>query len=84
MGWLFSPYCVRVRRRLVSDLARFTELVLLERYSYAINFAYALLLYISGEVWRAADTAAGTSGFQLRRLGRSYQHSVRLSRDLVG
>jgi stearoyl-CoA desaturase (Delta-9 desaturase) len=65
MGWLFSPYCVRVRRRLVSDLARFTELVLLERYSYAINFAYALLLYISGEVWRAADAAAGTSGFQL-------------------
>jgi stearoyl-CoA desaturase (delta-9 desaturase) len=64
MGWLFSPYCVRVRRRFVGDLARFSELVLLERYSYAVNGAYALLLYLCGEFWRVLDAAAGTSGFQ--------------------
>ncbi len=64
MGWLFSPYCVRVRHRLVSDLARFSELVLLERYSYVVNLAYALLLYILGELWRAADTSSGAKGFQ--------------------
>jgi stearoyl-CoA desaturase (delta-9 desaturase) len=38
--------------------------VLLERYSYAFNLAQALLLYLGGEVWRAFDGAAGTSGFQ--------------------
>ena len=27
MGWLFSPHCIRVRRRLVRDLAHFSELV---------------------------------------------------------
>jgi stearoyl-CoA desaturase (Delta-9 desaturase) len=64
MGWLFSPYCVRVRHRLVSDLAWFSELVLLERYSYAVNLAFALLLYICGEVWRGADAASGANGFQ--------------------
>jgi len=64
MGWLFSPYCIRVRRRLVGDLARFSELVLLERYSYVVNLAYAALLYIGGEVWRVADPSAGTSGLQ--------------------
>jgi stearoyl-CoA desaturase (delta-9 desaturase) len=64
MGWLFSPYCVRVRHRLVSDLAWFSELVLLERYSYAVNLAFALLLYICGEVWRVADPASGANGFQ--------------------
>jgi stearoyl-CoA desaturase (Delta-9 desaturase) len=65
MGWLFSPGCVRVRRRLVADLARCSELVLLERYSYAVNLGYALLLYLCGEVWRAVDSDAGTSGGQL-------------------
>jgi stearoyl-CoA desaturase (delta-9 desaturase) len=64
MGWLFSPYCVRVRRRLVGDLARSPELVVLERYSYALNLAYALLLYIGGDVWRAVDASSDTSGFQ--------------------
>jgi stearoyl-CoA desaturase (delta-9 desaturase) len=64
MGWLFSPDCVRVRRRLVADLARASELVLLERYSYVVNLAYALLLYVCGEVWRAVDASVGASGVQ--------------------
>lgn len=64
MGWLFSPRCVRVRYRLVADLARFSELVLLERYSYAVNLGYALLLYLCGEVWCAFDRGAAASGFQ--------------------
>jgi stearoyl-CoA desaturase (delta-9 desaturase) len=64
MGWLFSPSCIAVRRRLVADLARFPELVRLERYSYFFNVAYAVLLYGIGEAWRAVDPAAGASGWQ--------------------
>ena len=64
MGWLFSPRCVGVRRHLVADLARFRELVLLERYSYAVNLTYALVLYACGEAWRALYNAAGTNGLQ--------------------
>jgi stearoyl-CoA desaturase (Delta-9 desaturase) len=64
MGWLFSPRCIRVRRRLVADLARCPELVLLERYSYFANIGYALLLYLLGEAWHALDPPAGASGFQ--------------------
>ena len=58
MGWLFSPLCVRVRRHLVTDLARCRELVLIERYSYAINLAYALSLYSCGRTWHAVDPDA--------------------------
>ncbi len=65
MGWLFSPTCIPVRRRLVADLARCPELVRLERYSYLVNTGYAVVLYLGGEVWRALDCDAGTSGFQL-------------------
>jgi stearoyl-CoA desaturase (Delta-9 desaturase) len=64
MGWLFSPTCVPVRRRLVADLARFPELVGLERYCYVANVAYAALLYGCGEGWRILDPAAAVSGFQ--------------------
>jgi stearoyl-CoA desaturase (Delta-9 desaturase) len=64
MGWLFSPSCIRVRRRLVADLSRCRELVLLERYSYVVNFLYTLLLYLWGEWWRRTDGAAETSGLQ--------------------
>jgi stearoyl-CoA desaturase (delta-9 desaturase) len=64
MGWLFSPACVPVRHNLVSDLARLPELVVLEKYFYAFVLAYAALLYGCGEAWRAADPAAGVSGFQ--------------------
>jgi stearoyl-CoA desaturase (delta-9 desaturase) len=64
MGWLFSPHCVRVRRRLVADLARCSELVMLERYSYAVNLAYALLLYLCGETWRLLHDGDDAGGFQ--------------------
>ena len=64
MGWLFSPACVPVRRRLVADLARFPELVRLERYFYLVNFAYLGLLYAGGEVFRVLVPAAGVSGLQ--------------------
>ena len=63
MGWLFSPRCVRVRRHLVADLERLSELKLLERYSYFVNLAYALLLYALGEA--ARRRGADTSGVQL-------------------
>ncbi len=63
MGWLFSPRCVRVRRHLVADLERLSELKLLERYSYFVNLAYALLLFALGEA--AHRLGAATSGFQL-------------------
>jgi stearoyl-CoA desaturase (delta-9 desaturase) len=59
MGWLFSPNCVAVRHDQVTDLARFPELVRLERYSYLVNLGYAALLYGCGEAWRLADPAAG-------------------------
>jgi stearoyl-CoA desaturase (delta-9 desaturase) len=65
MGWLFSPRCVDVRKDLVADLDRFSELRLLERYFYVVNLAYALFLYLLGEVWRHVDPGAGTSGVQL-------------------
>lgn len=64
MGWLFSPACVPVRRRLVADLARFPELVRLEQYFYLFYFAYAVLLYGVGEAWHALDPASAVSGFQ--------------------
>jgi stearoyl-CoA desaturase (Delta-9 desaturase) len=64
MGWLFSPGCVCVRHHLVADLVRYVELVRLERYSYAVNIGYALILYCLGEAWHTADPAACASGFQ--------------------
>lgn len=64
MGWLFSPACVPVRRRLVGDLARFPELVQLERYFYLVNFGYSGLLYVCGEASRALAPIAGSSGLQ--------------------
>ena len=63
MGWLFSPRCVRVRRQLVADLERLSELKLLERYSYFVNLGYALLLYLLGDA--AHRLGAQTNGFQL-------------------
>ena len=63
MGWLFHPGCVRVRRHLVADLERFIELKLLERYSYAVNLIYLLLLYQLGEF--ANWLGAATNGWQL-------------------
>lgn len=65
MGWLFSPRCVPVRHELVRDLARYSELRLLERYYYIFSLAYVLLLYAVGEAWRHFDPSAGASGFQL-------------------
>jgi len=64
MGWLFSPSCIPVRRHLVADLARYPELLWLERYSYVVNIGFALLLYLFGEVCGALVRDAGTSGFQ--------------------
>jgi stearoyl-CoA desaturase (delta-9 desaturase) len=64
MGWLFSPRIVGVRRHLVTDLARCRELLLLEHYSYAVNLAYALLLYLCGEAWSAFDDDPDISGMQ--------------------
>jgi len=64
MGWLFSPECVPVRHRLVVDLARFAELVWLQRYSYVVNLGHTLMLYAGGEAWRVLDPTAGASGFQ--------------------
>jgi stearoyl-CoA desaturase (delta-9 desaturase) len=64
MGWLFSPGCVPVRYNLVADLGRCVELVWLERYFYAVNIAYALILYGLGEAWHTLDPTALASGFQ--------------------
>ncbi len=65
MGWLFSPRCVRVRDERVPDLLQLPELRLLERYYYVVSIAYALLLFLLGEAWRAFDPGAGTNGLQL-------------------
>ena len=65
MGWLFSPRCVPVRHELVRDLARRRELRLLQRYYYACNLGYALVLYAIGDTWRYFDPTAATSGVQL-------------------
>jgi stearoyl-CoA desaturase (delta-9 desaturase) len=65
MGWLLSPRCVRIRKHLVADLARFPELQWLERYFYLVVLAYWLFLYALGESWQRLEPAAGTSGTQL-------------------
>jgi stearoyl-CoA desaturase (delta-9 desaturase) len=64
VGWLFSPSCVRIRFHVVADLTRCFELVQLERYCYAINIIYALLLYGLGEAWRSDHATSSASGFQ--------------------
>ena len=64
MGWLFSPACIPVRRRLVADLARFPELVRLERHAYLANGVHLALLYLGGEAVRLGYPASGASGVQ--------------------
>lgn len=64
MGWLFSPGCVPIRYKLVSDLQRLPEMRWLQRWYYAINLGYAALLFLLGDAWRRLDPPAGTSGVQ--------------------
>ncbi|MDF1586753.1 acyl-CoA desaturase [Marinimicrococcus flavescens] len=64
MGWLFSPDCIAVRRELVRDLARLPEMRFLERGFYPLVLAYAGLLFLLGEGWRALDPATAASGMQ--------------------
>jgi stearoyl-CoA desaturase (Delta-9 desaturase) len=65
MGWLFSPSCVPVPHDLVRDLARYPELLMLQRYYYVCNLGYALVLYAAGETWHYFDPTLPISGLQV-------------------
>ncbi len=64
MGWLFSPTCIPVRYRPVTDLCMFPELRWLQEWAYLVNLAHVVVLFAIGSIWAEINPAAGTSGFQ--------------------
>lgn len=64
-GWFLANQSYATRRKLVRDLARYPELVFLDRYDALAPTALATLLYLVGVLLAAVHPELGTSGAQL-------------------
>jgi stearoyl-CoA desaturase (delta-9 desaturase) len=65
MGWFLTRASFRTKTHLVKDLARFPELVKLDRFDSAVPALLAAALYALGESLEHALPGLGTSGPQL-------------------
>src|SRR6267142_497001 len=64
-GWFLTPQALPVRWKLIPDLARCIELLLLDRFELVIPVVLAGMLYALGAVLGAYAPATGTSGWQM-------------------
>ena len=64
-GWFLANQSYATRRKLVRDLARYPELLFLDRYDALAPTALATLLYLVGVLLAAVHPELGTSGAQL-------------------
>ena len=64
-GWFLANESYATRRELVRDLARYPELLFLDRYDALAPLALATLLYLLGVLLGAVRPELGTSGAQL-------------------
>ncbi|WP_197452145.1 acyl-CoA desaturase [Rosistilla carotiformis] len=64
-GWILADRSSEVRENLIRDWLRFPELRWLERLSMPIGVAFALLVYVTGEVLNAVAPTLQTSGLSL-------------------
>lgn len=69
IGWVMSPSNARTRVELVPDLARFPELVWLDRNHHAAPVSLAVGLFAFGSWLAAASPGLGVSGAQLLAVG---------------
>ena len=65
MGWITSKTAFPTKLDSVRDLARFPELVFVNRFDTLIYIGFGAAMFALGTVWNALDPAAGTSGFQM-------------------
>lgn len=65
MGWFLSRASFPTKTHLVKDLARFPELVMLDRFDSVVPALLAMALYVLGEFLERALPDLGTSGPQL-------------------
>jgi len=64
-GWFLANESYATRRELVRDLARYPELLFLDRYDALVPIALAILLYLLGARLAAVHPELRTSGAQL-------------------
>ena len=65
VGWLLTRACFPTQLRQVRDLARYPELVFLDRYDTLIPIALGGALYGAGALLEAVAPSLGTTGWQM-------------------
>jgi len=78
IGWLVSRGAFRTDLTAVPDLARFPELRFLDRFDTLVPSCFAVMLFATGEMLRAAAPQLATSGPQLLVWGFSISTVVLL------
>jgi stearoyl-CoA desaturase (Delta-9 desaturase) len=76
MGWFLARANFPTKLQLVPDLARFRELVLLDRFDAAVPAALAAALYAAGAVLERLAPGLGTSAMQLLVWGFAVWHAT--------
>jgi stearoyl-CoA desaturase (delta-9 desaturase) len=65
VGWIVSKQHSDVREKLIGDWLKFPELRWLDRHSLIVGLAYAVVLYVAGELLAAYLPTLDTSGSML-------------------